>query len=109
MKPTHEVVACVVDCGLFIHIARRLARDYAKVYYWSPWEFAFPCLRDSVIGDGYPDIIAAESVESVKDECDLFVFPDIGYADLRRPHQASPFPRKLFPDCSEKYPYQGSF
>jgi len=68
---------------IFIHVARRLARDFKKVYLWTPWELAFPRLKDSIIGDGYPDLVMAESIEAVKDECDLFVFPDIGYADLQ--------------------------
>jgi len=84
MKPASEVVCCVVDTGIFIHVARRLARDFKKVYYWSPWEISFPKLKDSIIGDGYEDIEACESIESVKDECDLFVFPDIGYSDLQQ-------------------------
>jgi len=83
MKPVSDVVALVVDTGIFVHVARRLARDFKKTYYWTPWELAFPRLKDSVIGDGYPDIITPESIEAVKDECDLFVFPDIGYADLQ--------------------------
>ena len=83
MKATEEVVCCVIDSGIFLHIARRLARDYFKVYYWSPWETAFPHFKDAVIGDGYPELIRAESIEQVKAECDLFVFPDIGYSDLQ--------------------------
>ena len=73
----------VIDCGIFLHVARRCAREFKKVYYWTPWETSFPRLKDSVIGDGYPDLIATESIEGVKDECDLFIFPDIGYADLQ--------------------------
>jgi hypothetical protein len=72
-----------VDTGIFLHVARRLARDYKRVYYWTPWETPFPKLKDAVLGDGYEDIITPESIEEVVDECDLFVFPDIGYADLQ--------------------------
>lgn len=79
----NEITCCVVDTGIFVHVARRLAHDYKKVYYWTPWENAFPRLKDSIIGDGYPDLVTPESIEAVKDECDLFVFPDIGYADLQ--------------------------
>lgn len=83
MKPLSEIVALVVDTGIFPHIARRIAREFKTVYYWTPWENAFPRLKDSIVGDGYPDIITPESIEQVKDGCDLFVFPDIGYADLQ--------------------------
>ena len=83
MKPASEVNCCVADSGIFLHVARRLAREFKKTYYWSPWESPFPMLKDSVVGDGYPDIVACESVESVEEECDLFVFPDIGLSDLQ--------------------------
>lgn len=83
MKATQEVTCLVVDTGLFPHIARRLARDFFKVMYWSPWEGPFPRFKDAMVGDGYGDIIRVESIERVKAQCDLFVFPDIGYADLQ--------------------------
>lgn len=84
MKPLSDLRCLVVDTGLFLHVARRLARDYAKVYYWSPWETAFPHFRDDLPGDGYPDITRVESVEGIEDEIDLAVFPDIGYSDLQK-------------------------
>jgi hypothetical protein len=83
VKELKDITACVVDTGIFLHVARRLARDYKKVYYWTPWETSFPKLKDAVLGDGYPDITTPESIEEVVDECDLFVFPDIGYGDLQ--------------------------
>ena len=83
MKPASEVTALVVDTGIFLHVARRVAREFKKTYYWTPWETSFPRLKDSVVGDGYDDIIATESIEGVKAECDLFIFPDVGYADLQ--------------------------
>ena len=76
MKETQEVVALVVDTGLFTHVARRLSRDIFKTYYWVPWESAFPRFKDAMIGDGYGDIIRVESIEQVKAECDLFCYDD---------------------------------
>src|SRR5271167_4978449 len=78
-----DITCCFIDTVIFLHVARRLARDYGRVYYWTPWETAFPRLKDALIGDGYPDLVTPESIEAVKDECQLFVFPDIGYADLQ--------------------------
>jgi hypothetical protein len=92
MKETKDIVALVCDTGIFLHIARRLARDYKTVYYWSPWEMAFPHFRDDIIGDGYGDIIRVESVESVADKIDLAVFPDIGYSDLQKQFVAAGVP-----------------
>lgn len=84
MKPTSEVVACVVDHGRFLHVARRLARDFAKVYYWTPTERDCPLLREACIGDGFEDITRIDKLRSVRSKCDLFVFPDIGFADLQK-------------------------
>jgi hypothetical protein len=83
MIDTKDVIALVIDTGVFQHVARRLGRDYKKVYYWSPWELAFPRLKDAIVCDGYPEVTRVESIESVKKECDLFVFTDIGYSDLQ--------------------------
>ena len=84
MKDTKDVIACIIDTGTFVHVARRLGRDFAKTYYWSPWETNAPKFRDAVIGDGYPEMIRTECVDDVEDECDLFVFLDIGYSGLQR-------------------------
>jgi hypothetical protein len=84
MKSAKDIICLVADAGLFVHVARRLAREFKTVYYWSPWENAFPHFRDDIIGDGYSEIIRVESVESVASEIDLAVFPDIGYSDLQK-------------------------
>lgn len=83
MKQTKDVIAAVVDLGLFIHVARRLARDVAKVYYCPVWETDFPHLHDGILGEGYPELEWAESVWDVADKCDLIVFPDIGFSGLQ--------------------------
>ena len=83
MKPTSEVIALVIDHGRFLHVARRLARDYAKVYYWTPTERDCPLVREACIGDGFKDIMRISKIREVRDECDLFVFPDIGFSDLQ--------------------------
>lgn len=67
----------VCDKGLFLAIARRLARDGAKVSYWSPAEKAFPTIRDQ-IGDGFPDIQRVNSIWDDKNTVDCWVFPDVG-------------------------------
>jgi hypothetical protein len=84
LKATSEVKCCIIDTGCFVHVARRLGREFAKTYYWTPWETSFAHFRDAIIGDGYEEIIRLESIESVIDECDLFVFLDIGYSDLQK-------------------------
>lgn len=81
MKPASEIVACVVDYGTFLCLADKLAETYAKVYYHSPIEKEYRCIEDALIGYGWPNIHKIESfmdLDIIK-ECDLFIFPDIGY------------------------------
>lgn len=83
MKTIDKVVACVVDHGRFVHVAQRLARDFEKVYYFSPFERDCPTIREGLIGDGFDEITRCLDPLDIKQECDLFVFPDIGFAPLQ--------------------------
>jgi hypothetical protein len=78
-----DVTALVIDYGLFIHVARRLAKEYKKVFYWSPWEKAFPKAADRCLGDGFPDIERVNDIWEVLDICDLVVFPALGFCQLQ--------------------------
>lgn len=84
MKDPQDITACVVDHGLFLHVAEKLAEQYHRVYYWSPYERVLPKLQEGVIGDGLNPIKRVSSFWDVKEECDLFVFPDIGFAGEQR-------------------------
>ena len=80
MKEVSEVHFRIVDHGLFLPIARRLAREAGRVSYWTPADVAFPTVKDS-IGDGFPDIERVSSMWQDKDSVDCFVFPDCGFCD----------------------------
>lgn len=73
----------VIDHGIFLPIARRLAEQAGHVSYWTPWEKPFPTLRD-VIGDGFTEIERVESPWQDAHSVNVFVFPDIGFSDLQR-------------------------
>jgi hypothetical protein len=109
MKDTKDIVCCVVDNGIFIHVARRLAREYKKVYYWSPADCAFPSCRQRCVGDGYPDIERVESIWDVKSECDLFVFPDIGFSGLQKELVSQGYPVWGARDGDELETNRGAF
>lgn len=84
-KKVSDLVACVVDKGLFLHVAQELSKSYSKVFYWSPWEEAFPMVSKGIIGDGFgPNLIRVPNFWDVKEECDLFVFTDIGFSGEQR-------------------------
>jgi hypothetical protein len=84
MKPVSEVVAAVVDHGRFVHVARTLGKQFAKVYYTSPEERDCPLAREACVGDGFEEIQRVRSLWQIKERCDLFVFPDIGFEDEQR-------------------------
>lgn len=91
MKDISELHFRVCDHGLFLPIARRLARDAGLVSYWTPHEMAFPSVKN-FIGDGFPDIQRVESPWVELEEVDCFVFPDIGFPHLESALKAAGLP-----------------
>lgn len=85
MKDTQDVVACVVDFGMFMPVALKLSEHYKKVYYSTPVEKGFQELGDFVFGEGIPGIERLNDylAPSVFEEIDLFVFPYILYSGLQ--------------------------
>jgi len=78
--------ALVVDGGLFLPFAQRLARDFKNVLYFCPGEKPFPLLNDAVLGDGFGGVTRVDdlwmAVEEMITPEDVIVFPDVGHADL---------------------------
>jgi predicted RNase H-like HicB family nuclease len=78
MKDPKDVVCLVVDNGLFCELAIKLAKTYKKVYYYVPWESAFPRLNLAKIGSGIDELELVDSIYGPHfDEVDMFCFPDI--------------------------------
>lgn len=84
MKPINEITACVVDNGLYIPLARHLAKTYKRVLYHTHWETGFPTVNDCIIGDGFPDIERCDDIWKVKGDVDLWIFPDIYRSGLQK-------------------------
>lgn len=80
MKEISDIIACVVDHGLFLPIAHKLSEQYKHVYYTTPWEESYPTRKKGIIGDGFWNLTRVDSLWEVKNDCDLFVFPDIGFS-----------------------------
>ncbi len=83
MKELSDVTALCFDHGLFLPIAERLARDCKRVLYFSEWEEGFSVINKDVIGFGLENIERCRDIWAVKDEVDLWVFPDIQHAGLQ--------------------------
>ena len=83
MKEASDVIACVVDSGLFLPMALRLAEKYKRVLYWSPDERSFPSIKQACIGDGFDSIMRVRSFWPLLKDIDLFVCPDVGQSALQ--------------------------
>jgi hypothetical protein len=70
--------ALVIDNGIFVEFARRLAEDFGRVLYFAPWATGYPTSRGLLIGAG------DETYERIDDfwpyveddSVDIYVFPD---------------------------------
>lgn len=71
------------DYGMFLPFAERLARDYARVLYFTPWLSAFPRTMDAAPGEGVPGIERVDNFFSALEVADVVVFPDCYDADLQ--------------------------
>ena len=73
---------CVVDNGLFTELAVRLARDFDRVLYYTPWEDEFPLINNRFVGFGLDNVERIEDpyLNGVVDETDIYLFPDIFHA-----------------------------
>jgi hypothetical protein len=76
MSELKKRTCCVVDHGLFTEWAVLLAKDFGKVYYWTPWQDGYPRSNSLLIGTGLPNVVRLKDFWSILDEIDIFVFPD---------------------------------
>ena len=83
MKNISDVTALIVDSGLFIPLAVRMAQSCKRLLYWSPDCRGFPSLRQGAIGDGFENVERVIEFWNEIDEIDLFIFPDIGQSELQ--------------------------
>ena len=78
-----DKVALVVDNGLFMELARKLAGSYKTVYYYTPWQCAFPTMNEALRGYGYEGLTLIKSPFDVLDKVDISIFPDIYWGSLQ--------------------------
>lgn len=92
MKDTKDITICVIDNGLFIPVAQRIAKGVKRVLYHSPWEEGFPTINKCIVGDGFSDIERCDDFWGIKNEIDCFVFPDIQHHSLQLELESQGFP-----------------
>ena len=74
---------CIVDNGLFVGLALKLAESFGRVLYFEEWETAFPTFDKATIGDGFKRVERCNDIWKVKNEVDCWIFPDIGRSGLQ--------------------------
>jgi hypothetical protein len=75
-----QQTALVVDNGLFVAVAMRLAKDGYKVLYYTPWENSSPLAREMAPGSGLEEqnvFRCNDRMEALSDGVDLVVIPDL--------------------------------
>src|ERR1035437_6230905 len=76
-------VATVYDYGLFVELAIKLAPSFKKLNYFVPWKSSFPKSDLAIIGDGIEGVTRVENFFDIKEETDIFIFPDVYDGDLQ--------------------------
>lgn len=72
-----DKTALVIDQGLYVHVAEKLAESFGRVlYYCNGWRCAFPISEGFNIGAGLEGIERVENAWNHIEEADLIVFPD---------------------------------
>lgn len=89
---TSGLTATVVDGGMFVELAVRLARDFKRVFYCCDIQPAYPRLNEACVGDGINGVETIDSPWEKKSETDLFVFPDCSHPELQRELKSQGFP-----------------
>lgn len=83
MKRVSDITVAVVDSGLFLPMAFRIAEEAKRVIFCPPCEKT-PCtVKSACIGDGFSEIEHRRDFWPVIDEIDLFCFPDCHHASLQ--------------------------
>lgn len=67
--------------GCDLEHAVRLARDFGKVYYYTPWQKQGPIFSDYAIGQGVEGLTNEREFWRRVDEVDLICFFDVGFGD----------------------------
>jgi hypothetical protein len=72
----------IYDFGNFTPVAERLARDFGTVYYFVPWQQAFPKANQAIIGENLPGVERILNFWDYVDEADCIFFPDTYCGDM---------------------------
>ena len=84
MTDLSKKTVCFIDSGgLFVSFARKVAKEFRKAYYYSPWASSFVRSHTLAPGVGFPEIERIKYLFDYADDIDLFVFLDIYQSDTQ--------------------------
>ncbi len=78
-----DKTVCVVDHGMYVHVAITLSEYFGKVLYFTDWQCAFPTCEPLLVGEGFPGVTRIKKFWKEARDADLFVFTDIYMSDLQ--------------------------
>lgn len=89
MKTYKQATACVYDYGAFVTLASYLVGQFRHVYYFCPWQDAYPSSAPRIVGSGIPGVTRIETdIWDHLDDIDIFIFPEVCDGSLQE-HLAS--------------------
>lgn len=91
-KEISDLTVAVIDHGVYFPVAQRLARDCKRVLYQCPDGDAFETFAKASRGDGHADVEHCSDFWLIKNEIDLFVFPDCDDAGEQKELRDQGFP-----------------
>lgn len=79
MTDPSQVIATVVDNGLFCDFALNLAPHFKKLFYWTPWESSFPKSNSLLPGDGFDQMERVRDKWTAIRQSQLVIYFDVYY------------------------------
>lgn len=83
MNNLKDKTVIIYDNRQWVSLAERLAKEFGRVLYHSPWKDAFPQVRYSLIGTGLENVERINDFWDYVDEADLIIFPDLLDGDIQ--------------------------
>jgi hypothetical protein len=90
LKDYSKLSCCVVDSGVNIELAIKLAESFGTVWYYSEWEEAYPKSNKLLVGEGIKQIKRQNDLfefgndgKCFIDKPDLWIFPDLYHSGFQ--------------------------
>lgn len=82
MEKIKDKSVIIFDYGMAVPHAQRLAREFGKVGYFSPWTSSFPNSNDSIVGEGFDGVTRLLDFWQEVDKYDCVYIPDTHCGDI---------------------------